>query len=82
MAKQHEEMPDEFRASKYDWASWMNGKVWELEHGEDFHTEPRIFRQQIGKRARNHGMKAEVHVKGNTVFCRFYEPDDTADEGE
>lgn len=67
MAKELDEFPEtRGRAvgdSKYPWDLWLNGKVWQLDNGDDFiATKTTNFRQAVIKAAKAKGLKAKVAV--------------------
>lgn len=68
---------------RYPWASWTDGRVWEIKRGTDFDCDPGTMRTMIYQRsyvARN-GMKARVRkIDADTlVFQFFFEGDEDAD---
>lgn len=63
MAKQLDEFPEGLRVgrpSKYDWASWLNGKPWQVSVGEDFHTSLESFRQTVKSAAKTRGGTVKI----------------------
>lgn len=72
MAKQiSKSVVDAERPQRYPWDKWSNGRWWEAAHGEDFLTEPDVFRRQINNYARYHGAHAETTVSGSKVRFRI-----------
>jgi hypothetical protein len=46
--------------SQYDWDGWFNGKVWQLDAGEDFTSKIASFRSTIAEAARVRGIKVRT----------------------
>lgn len=45
----------------YPWEQWLDGDIWELRHGEDFHTHPLMMERIIRTRAT--GRRAKVRMR-------------------
>lgn len=67
MAKQLDEFPEGLRVgrpNKYDWNSWLDGKVWLLEAGTDFDVSPESFRMTAKSAAKSRGGSLKVAKMG------------------
>jgi hypothetical protein len=50
-------------SSKFPWDQWFNGKIWQLDNGEDFTaTKTENFRTTVGKAAKDRGIKVKTAV--------------------
>lgn len=59
----------------YPWTEWVNGRIWEIEQGEDFHGTTKNFAQRLYKEARKRAMKVQVSTpEENRLVFRFREP--------
>lgn len=60
------------RCSKagYDWDNWLDGQVWELEKGVDFHVVIPSFRNSASYAARKIGLEIKTVSKGNSIFIQ------------
>jgi hypothetical protein len=72
MAKVVDSMPDAERGRRviYPWDEWLNGNVWELEHGKDFQSTPLSFRQIAYNRAGQRGHRAAVQIHGSKLYLQ------------
>lgn len=51
----------------YPWDQWLDGDIWQLEHGTDFDTHPLMMERIIRTRATARGAKVRMrHQPGNT----------------
>ena len=50
------------RRRKYDWDSWLDGRVWRLEHGADFGMGVHSMRSAAHIAARRRGLRMETSV--------------------
>lgn len=48
--------------AKYDWAKWLDGRIWKLTRGIDFHITAKHFRMSCTSAARRAGM--EIRTAG------------------
>lgn len=64
MAKELKEFPEtrgrRKGESRYDWSTWFNGKVWQLDAGEDFTSKIASFRSTVAEAARTRGIKVRT----------------------
>jgi len=60
------------RAPIYPWDRWLDGQVWELEHGQDFTLDRESFRRaaQVIARRRGLTLKTSVPRGGSTVIMQ------------
>ena len=59
---------------EYPWHEWLDGSVWELTLGEDFHT-PSVpkFRDQVKYVAGRQGKAIRTRIRGNRLYIQAYE---------
>lgn len=57
------------RVPKYPWAEWLDGNARLLEQGTDFESEPRSFRTQAYKVAKEHAVKISVVTVTDTTLA-------------
>lgn len=48
------------RRQKYPWAQWLDGRIWKIQHGEDFHVEPLMMERIIRTRVSSFKMKVRL----------------------
>ena len=67
------------RPVKYEWTTWSDGDVWELEKGVDFDSNVKTMRTNACLYAKKNGMKVRTAIVdgGNGIVLQFY-PDVTA----
>ena len=72
--KKVKKFPSQFRDTKkkYDWGKILDGNIWLLKAGEDFHISPHNFRATVGVVATRRGKKTHVHVRGDEVYVQAY----------
>lgn len=75
MAKELKEFPADGRGrtARYDWETWLNGKVWQLEAGADFTSKAGSMRTLIYSHARKAGGTARIQIQegGKIVVVQF-----------
>lgn len=59
-----------FTRGRYDWDTWFNGDIWQLEQGEDFEVDPASFRSTITAAARRYEVSVRTAVNGNSVVLQ------------
>jgi len=59
------------KKGKYPWDQWMNGQIWRLTQGVDFHCGPEAFRTNAYQRAARSQTVCRASVVGNTVEVQF-----------
>jgi len=59
--------------SAYDWDNWLDGQVWELEKGVDFHVRIISFRSMARNTAVVRGLEMKTRSKGNSLFIQAKE---------
>ena len=50
------------RSNNHPWRQWLDGRIWQLQHGEDFHCKVESFRTAAFVAARRHGIKIRTSV--------------------
>ena len=85
MARRVKAFPEPVRASKYPWADWLDGEIWELKSGEDFDGKPTNFRSVALAQARNRGGKVKTHLRklddgSARMYLQFYRDEGSGDE--
>ena len=73
MARIIEEWPSitRTRASRYPWAEWTNGAIWEVREAEDFSSNLKTFVQGLYAYGKRHGMKVEVRTSPDDGVVAF-----------
>lgn len=56
--------------NKYDWDSWLNGKIWELERGVDFEIDPSGMRTACYLMAKRRGLNLTVHMSDKKLVLQ------------
>ncbi len=87
MARQMDEFPEHLRyrpqnASRFPWDTWLNGKVWELKHGEDYTTKTKSFRtnaQQVARKRRGR-LQSVLLPDGDGLIIQFVPWEAPADD--
>lgn len=59
------------RTSKYPWAQWTNGEIWQVKTGEDFESNVKTFVQGLYAYAKRHDMKVEVRTDADNEIAAF-----------
>jgi hypothetical protein len=59
--------------SIYDWDSWLDGQVWELEKGIDFHIGITSIRSMARTAAHQRGLEMKTRSKGDSLFIQATE---------
>lgn len=68
MAEVVDGMPDRYATRrKYDWAAWLDGRVWKLVAGVDFDVPPRSMAAQVYQAAERRGIGVSVHINADEV---------------
>ena len=65
MAKKRKEFPGGPTRGRYDWSTWLNGDVWELESGDDFEVDIASMRAIASRAAKQAGKKLRTRVIHN-----------------
>ncbi len=58
---------------KYPWDQWLDGTIWKLEHGKDFHGEVESMRVNIYTAAKRQDLKVHTSVEGADIVMQAYE---------
>jgi hypothetical protein len=58
------------RPPTYPWDEWLDGRVWKLTRGEDFHSKPRYFGNMAQVSGARRGVKVETRVDGDVLYIR------------
>lgn len=68
MARRVEQLPARKfgPGSRYPWAEWADGSVWQMKRGEDFEVSPRSFASYIRQLFARQGLQIKVRVDGAT----------------
>lgn len=61
------------RHDLYPWDQWMDGSIWQVERGSDFHSDPESFRTGLHQKASKHNMKVRTQVDSTSVVFQFYQ---------
>lgn len=56
------------REAKYPWKEWLDGRVWQIERGEDFGPTAERMRIMVSRTAERFGVKVRTSVSGDTVI--------------
>lgn len=64
----------DFARGKYPWDDWMNGRPWEITHGQDFTCGSRSMKTQIHEEARRRGLGARVRTRGPVIVFESFDP--------
>lgn len=54
-------------STRYPWASWMNGSVWNLVQGSDFHVTPKAFQSAAYAQAKRIGKKLKTTIGDGSI---------------
>jgi len=54
----------------YPWDTWLDGSIWMLIQGEDFHCTPGSMIKTVRRTAHKRGLHVSVHHKDNTVVIK------------
>ena len=58
---------------KYPWEKWLDGRVWKLTKGEDFDSDPKMFRTYVWKVATSkYGCKVETRIVWDDLYVQAY----------
>jgi hypothetical protein len=57
--------------SRYPWADWTDGRVWQIKRGEDFTIRPTVMYAQLGVHASRHGLKVVKRLRGDVIAFQF-----------
>lgn len=60
----------------YPWSLWLNGDVWQLTQGVEFHCTPGALRSMAYRAADRRGGKLETALKGPQLTLVYRSPDD------
>lgn len=60
--------------SKYPWATWFDGQVWQLESGTDFTAKRDALRQQAYRAAKNRGLVLQIRKVGEKDIALQAQP--------
>lgn len=74
MARELDAFPEDLAGvrNKYPWDTWLNGKVWELEAGEDFVVKLDSFKGAALAAARSRNGKLRTARRGEkTLVIQF-----------
>lgn len=58
----------------YPWHVWIDGDVWELEQGVDFHEKIQRFRERCYRKAAGFEMRLRSRIRGNKILVQFWLP--------
>lgn len=70
MAKVVSEMPPKRSHGLYDWDSWLDGQIWELEEGVDFKVSVPSFRTLLCMTAKKRGKKTKTSLVDKKLFIQ------------
>lgn len=60
--------------SKYDWENWLDGRIWELKRGDDFHVITQSFRAMCYAKSTELKCKIRVSspdgIEGDTIVIQ------------
>lgn len=63
---------------RYPWNEWMDGRVWRIRYGEDYHIVTQNMRSTLHVRAANNGQKVHVSKEDkDTLVFQFYVPEES-----
>jgi hypothetical protein len=54
----------------YDWATWLDGTVYELERGVDFDVLPESMRSAVHYAALSRGLTVKTKVQGDNIVVQ------------
>ncbi len=57
-------------ARGYDWDSWFDGQLWELEQGDDFSVAPESFAATARQTAKKRGVSIRVSCRGERAYVK------------
>lgn len=66
--------------NKYPWAEWLNGQIWSLKQGEDFHVAPANFASSAKSYADRHNEDVaglNVAIEDGTVILQAILPNES-----
>lgn len=77
----HTPAPVRSGRSKYPWHKWLNGSIWYLIKGEDYHTDSDQFRRYALHYAWQHSIKLRTKVEYNKegVWLQSLSPTSVSD---
>ena len=58
-------------AAACPWDQWLDGRIWELTHGEDFTSKPMTFKLAARRTARLRGGELRANLDGNKLIIQF-----------
>ena len=61
---------------KYPWDSWLDGGIYKLEHGKDFHGEVESMRVNIYTAAKRIGIRVRTSVEGADIVMQAYDDEE------
>jgi hypothetical protein len=73
LARVVEALPPLVTNHKYEWDSWLDGRVWELSEGKDFQVAPRNFASLARGAADQRGKQLTIRRRENAVFLQARE---------
>ncbi|MGA5435462.1 hypothetical protein ACPCIZ_12810 [Streptomyces cellulosae] len=57
--------------TKYPWDEWMDGSMWHLRHGVDYHLTTKDFRSVVYTAARRVGLKVHTRETDHGIVVTF-----------
>ena len=63
--------PGRGKWSPYPWDEWMDGRIWRVRRGVDFHSQSSSFRVTVQTQAFRHNRKVRTTVDGDCVVFQF-----------
>lgn len=54
----------------YDWDTWLNGSVWELQQGVDFTAKVSSVRSAAVNYGKRYGFKVKTVAKGDKLYVQ------------
>lgn len=54
------------------WGEWLDGRIWQLEHGVDYTIKPASLVATAYKRAAERGGKVRTKRQGDTVVLQYH----------
>lgn len=55
------------RHHKYNWATWLDGRIWQMVRGEDFQISSKSFQLAVLSTAKRRGLTVKTRVDGDIV---------------
>lgn len=59
---------------KYPWEKWLDGQIWHLRAGKDYHCQSRVMVASVHLHCRRHGLKAKTEVTETGLVIQAIKP--------